>query len=207
MSLNISTQSVTCQNDIKAAKTALRRSLLQQRTSLAADAWRQKSDRLCQHLQDWLVCRGANTVLSYVSFRQEPDLSSLIRATHLAMPGVWGLPRCVEQQLCWHRWTVDDPLLPNRFGILEPHATAPTIAPQQVDVVLVPAVACDSQGYRLGYGGGFYDRMLSHPDWHHAVTIGIVFEESHLPLLPVASWDMPLHGVCTEAGLFLQAEN
>jgi 5-formyltetrahydrofolate cyclo-ligase len=189
--------------EIKTVKTSLRRSLLQQRTSLSLEDWRVKSDRLCHHLRQWQGLQQASTVLSYVSFRQEPDLHSLIQSTPKTTGKVWGLPRCVERHLYWHRWEITESLHPNRYGILEPHESAPLIAPEQVEVMLVPAVACDHNGYRLGYGGGFYDRLLSRTEWSHVLTIGIVFEEHRVPALPVASWDRPLHGVCTEAGLFL----
>jgi 5-formyltetrahydrofolate cyclo-ligase len=77
------------------------------------------------------------------------------------------------------------------------------LTPSAVDLILVPAIACDVQGYRLGYGGGFYDRLLSTPAWRAKPTIGIVFEFARLPQLPVDPWDRPLQGICTESGLFL----
>ncbi|MEM6425630.1 MAG: 5-formyltetrahydrofolate cyclo-ligase, partial [Cyanobacteria bacterium P01_D01_bin.128] len=62
---------------------------------------------------------------------------------------------------------------------------------------------CDVKGYRLGYGGGYYDRMLSDSRWANKPTIGIVFEYARLPALPRQPWDRPLDGICTESGLFL----
>lgn len=69
-----------------------------------------------------------------------------------------------------------------------------------VDLILVPAVACDRHGYRLGYGGGFYDRMLSLNEWTTPPTVGIVFDFAYLPQLPIDRWDKPLQAVCTETG-------
>lgn len=71
-----------------------------------------------------------------------------------------------------------------------------------VDLILVPAVACDRQGYRLGYGGGFYDRLFSTPAWAAKPKIGVIFDFAHLPELPIDSWDYPLTGVCTDQGMF-----
>ncbi|MGB7485776.1 MAG: 5-formyltetrahydrofolate cyclo-ligase, partial [Phormidesmis sp.] len=67
-----------------------------------------------------------------------------------------------------------------------------------------PCVACDINGYRLGYGGGFYDRMLSDRTWQNKTTLGIVFEYARLPTVPRDNWDVPLDGICTESGLFLK---
>ncbi|GAB4136294.1 MAG: 5-formyltetrahydrofolate cyclo-ligase [Cyanobacteria bacterium J069] len=186
-------------------KAILRRSLLKARQSIHPDLWRQKSDRLCAHLQSWDGFVQARTILVYFSVRQEPDLSPLFR-----LPKRWGFPRCVEKDLIWHRWSPDGagmprayPLQTGMFGIPEPHPSSLQLNPAEVDLILVPALACDVQGYRLGYGGGFYDRMLSKSPWRSKPTVGIVFEYARVPRLPRDPWDRPLHGICTETGLFL----
>lgn len=165
---------------------------------MSHSAWRQASDRLCHHLSAWSIFTQAQTILAYVSVRQEPDVLSLVQPTQQ-----WGLPRCVNQVLVWHQWTPAAPLSANAYGIPEPSPDAPLISPEKVDLILVPAIACDQQGYRLGYGGGFYDRMLQSPVWAAKPTIGIVFEQGRLPSLPRDPWDQPLTGLCTEMGLFL----
>lgn len=184
-------------------KAELRRSLLKARQSLPEAVWQQKSLRLCQHLQSWSLFANARTILAYFSFRQEPDLSSLFLD-----PRRWGFPRCVDKALHWHLWSPGHPLplQTGGYGILEPHPDAPTLSREDVDLILVPAIACDVRGYRLGYGGGFYDRLLSSPAWAAKPTLGIVFEFARLPQVPVDPWDRPLQGVCTEAGLFLSPE-
>jgi 5-formyltetrahydrofolate cyclo-ligase len=146
------------------------------------------------------VFTEARTILAFFSFKQEPDLSPLF-----SLDKNWGFSRCVGNDLIWHSWsTVTElPLQKNGFGILEPHPDTQRLDPETVDLVLVPAVACDRQGHRLGYGGGFYDRMLSSQVWANKPTLGVVFEFSWLDSLPSDPWDMPLRGVCTEAGTFL----
>lgn len=184
-------------------KAELRKSLLQQRQAIDRETWQEKSLQLCYQLQNSSWFKSAQTVLAYFSFRQEPDLSSLF-----SHPKTWGMSRCVGKELHWHHWLPNGPLplQTGRYGILEPHPDAQYIEPEAVDLILVPAIACDYQGYRLGYGGGFYDRLLSSPVWSTKVAIGMVFDSARLPQLPRDSWDHPLTAVCTEAGLFSPAD-
>ncbi|MBD2122108.1 5-formyltetrahydrofolate cyclo-ligase [Trichocoleus sp. FACHB-262] len=189
------------ESDSPNQKVELRRLLLQQRQAITTEDWRAKSDRLCLQIQAASLFAKSQTILAYFSFRQEPDLMPLINQ---ASDRVWGFPRCVGKSLFWHAWSATSnlPLQSGAYGIKEPHPDCPALEPEQVDLILVPAVACDRQGYRLGYGGGFYDRLLSDPAWATKPTIGIVFEFAHLPNLPVDAWDQPLSAVCTEASLF-----
>ncbi|MGF1478418.1 MAG: 5-formyltetrahydrofolate cyclo-ligase [Cyanophyceae cyanobacterium] len=177
------------------SKTKLRQELIKQRLSLSQAEWREKSDRICYHLQTLPLFQQAQTILAYFSFRQEPDLSSLFTHKHR-----WGFPRCVGKSLLWHEWTVKDPLQIGEYGIQEPHPKLPSLNLTKVDLILVPAVACDYRGYRLGYGGGFYDRLLSSSKLR-AATIGITFDFAYLPQLPTEPWDQKLHQVCTENGI------
>lgn len=180
-------------------KSALRRSLLQTRKALSQETWQTKSAQICAHLQAASQFQQARTILAYFSVRQEPDLSALF-----GLNKVWGFSRCVNKSLIWHRWSAQDafPLQTGTYGIPEPHPHAPMIQPHEVDLILVPCVACDNRGYRLGYGGGFYDRFLSAPAWATKITIGITFDFAYLKELPIDEWDCPLQGICTEQGLY-----
>ncbi len=197
------------------AKAELRRNIIKQRQSLSDQEWRQKSQAICTNLLNSSLFTTAKTVLAYFSFRQEPDLSYLfsdlrseeIPPTPLKEGGLlfsdntksWGFPRCVEKSLVWHLWKPEDKLINGKYGIKEPTPDSPIINPHQVDLILVPCVACDYQGYRLGYGGGYYDRLLSSPEWESIPTIGIVFNFGYLSQIPVDAWDKKLDRVCTES--------
>ena len=175
-------------------KVELRQTLLKTRQSLSVEEWREKSDRICSHLQaSPLLTTSSQTILAYFSCRQEPDISSLFTDTNR-----WGFPRCVGDTLVWHVWTPGATRQTGAYGILEPHPENQIIEPDEVDLILVPSVACDMRGYRLGYGGGYYDRLLGSTGWANKHTIGIVFEFAYLPQLRIDSWDRPLQAVCTE---------
>ena len=190
-------------------KTQLRQMLLQKRRSLPKEVWREKSDRLCDRLQSFSLFIEAKTILAYFSFRQEPDLSPLFTgdpavprlvfdALRVRRDRRWGFPRCVGQSLAWHLWHPETSLQISNYGIKEPLSHTPMLAPTEVDLMLVPTVACDRQGYRLGYGGGFYDRLFDSPEWSKIPKIGIVFDFAYLPQLPTDSWDIQLDYIATE---------
>lgn len=179
-------------------KPTLRRQWLADRRSLSPADWQQRSGEICRQLRQLPIYQQARTVLAYSSHRQEPDLSALFddRAK------IWGLPRCVDRDLVWHRYDRRfDTLQSGAFGILEPAADWPQLLAAQVDLILVPCVGCDRRGYRLGYGGGFYDRLLVDPDWATIATIGISFSATLVETLPNDPWDRPLDMVCTESGV------
>lgn len=185
--------------DNQLEKKELRKSLLKTRQSMSVQDWRAKSDRICTHLLTSPEFNQAKTILAYFSFRQEPDLSRLFTDTSHR----WGFPRCVDRSLVWHFWTHKDSVITGSYGIIEPQLNTPIVTPEEVDLILIPCVGCDSQGYRLGYGGGYYDRTLNSPEWVNKPTIGIVFEFAYVPKLPLEPWDQRLQAACTEFGLNL----
>ncbi|MBD2663192.1 5-formyltetrahydrofolate cyclo-ligase [Richelia sinica FACHB-800] len=180
--------------DLPINKKALRRHLLKMRRSMTVTEWREKSDRLCTNLQKSLLFNQAQTILAYFSLHQEPDLSVLLTNSQKR----WGFPRCVDKSLHWHYWQPEEPLHKGAYDILEPSPTAKIVDVEEVDLILVPCVACDVQGFRLGYGGGYYDRLLSHPHWINKPTIGVVFDFAYFTQLPVEPWDIPLKAVVTD---------
>lgn len=182
------------------SKPILRRQWLQQRRALSLDEWQHKSQQICHHLRSSPWFQRAQTILAYFSIRQEPDLMPLMTDE---TDRRWGCPRCQDNTLIWHHWSPADPLITGPYGVQEPLSTAPLLHPADIDLILIPAVACDRRGYRLGYGGGYYDRLLADPDWQTQPTIGLVFDNAYVPSLPIDPWDRPLHAVCTETGLFL----
>lgn len=183
-------------------KTQLRRSLLGQRQALNPQQWQEQSQQICQQIQSHYLFQQAQTILAYLSHRQEPDLEGLFTAYPQKH---WGLPRCQGQDLMWHYWQPGAAMVKNRYGIREPEANLPVVPVAEVDLILVPCVGCDRWGYRLGYGGGYYDQLLSQRLWQTKPTLGITFVFAYLEKLPIDSWDMQLQAVCTEQEISFSA--
>ena len=120
-----------------------------------------------------------------------PLLAALHEAGHtLALPHT--PPR--GQPLTFRRWQPGDTLDPGRFGTRIP--TGPAVIPT---VLLVPLLAFDQRGHRLGYGGGYYDRTIA--ALPGVATIGCAFAAQQIPAVPSGPTDMPLDRVATERGL------
>lgn len=138
---------------------------------------------------------AARIIAGYVALRDELDPAPLMAA--LAAAGLsLALPRMTASGLAFHAYEMGGPLEKGAFGVAEPPARAPIVAP---DVILAPLVAFDRRGNRLGYGKGFYDRAFAaHPE---AVRIGLAFSVQEVPVVPVEAYDLPLAAILTEAGL------
>lgn len=112
-----------------------------------------------------------------------------------------------RRNLLWFRgYDAATRLHPNRFGIPEPPPSQPRQPPWALDLVLMPLVAFDNQGNRLGMGGGFYDRCFAYlrrrRHWRKPRLLGIAYEFQRVEQLPAQAWDVPLWGVATERGLY-----
>lgn len=100
-------------------------------------------------------------------------------------------------------WREGDPLIPNRFAIPEPVPQhRPPHRAWQLDLLLVPLVAFDARGNRLGMGGGYYDRTLAYlrlrSHWRRPRVIGLAHALQRVDALPQNAWDIPVDGVITE---------
>ena len=136
------------------------------------------------------------TVAGYHPFRDEADPRALLAAlSTLGHP--LALPCVVASRaaLVFRRWAMGDTLAPNAYGIAEPLATAPEVVPS---AVLVPLLAFDANGHRLGYGGGYYDRTFE--ALSGVRIIGIAYSGQEVPALPREPHDHRLAMIVTELG-------
>ncbi len=138
------------------------------------------------------------TVLVYAATVGEPPLAGLVAHARAAGMRV-ALPRVEGTELVVHAWPEGGELSRGAFGIGEPSRAWEVIPPADVDVVLVPGLAFDPEGHRLGQGGGHYDRLLARlrPG---AWRIGVGWAFQTVPALPVEDHDQRVHAVVTEEG-------
>jgi 5-formyltetrahydrofolate cyclo-ligase len=163
---------------------------------------RERQERYVPHsfenLLDAPEIARAHTIASYYSYGSEPDTSALNRALIHAGKNLL-LPRIDGEILQWVTWNGDEEQLKKNKNFSEPTSDAtPDLA--SIDVVIVPALRIDREGFRLGQGGGYYDRALPHL---RAWSIGLIHpdELSGTPL-PHDEWDIPLHAAATPDLIF-----
>ncbi|MYG37623.1 MAG: 5-formyltetrahydrofolate cyclo-ligase [Synechococcus sp. SB0676_bin_10] len=173
------------------------RRLLLQRRRLAHGQRQQRAQAMAAHLLEQVLPQ-LNTdalVAGYAALAAEPDLAPCLHGkVALALPAVR------QGRLRLRRWGWGDPLAPDDCGVPAPPVTAQVVAPSAVALLLIPAVAMHPAGFRLGYGGGWYDRLLSQPAWAQRPSLGVCFSCCAAIPFPVDPWDRPLHGQLTEAG-------
>ena len=146
-------------------------------------------------------------VAGYLSTDGEPDLGEVFRRLFAAQKQVY-LPVVTGpgRPLDFYPYHATSVLKPNRFGILEPVGTVDDARSARfIDLVLVPLVAFDTCGNRLGMGGGFYDRSFAFLSaglgWQRPCLVGVAYECQRHPRLPTEAWDIPLRAIVTERGL------
>jgi 5-formyltetrahydrofolate cyclo-ligase len=179
-------------------KTDLRREAAAARAALAASAG-DIGDRLATSFACAVLLKPPHVVAGYYPFRDEADPLPVLRL--LAASG-WtcALPVPVDGPggLVFRAWEPDAPVAAGRYGIPVPEESASEVRP---DVVLVPLLAYDGAGRRLGYGAGYYDRALAGlRRAGHVLAVGIAYAGQRIDLVPAQGHDQHLDMVVTELG-------
>ncbi len=184
--------------ELAALKAALRREALARRAALARPG---AGDALADTVLRHCPPPAGAVVSGFWPMGDEIDLRPLLRALDAA-GHVLALPVTPPRgrPLRFRRWRFGAPLVPGGFGTSVPPPDAPEVVP---DALLVPLLAFDAAGRRLGYGGGFYDRTLA--ALPGAWALGVAFAGQQVAKVPAGAHDVPLHGIATEAG-FLRPE-
>lgn len=183
-------------------KELVRRDILTARNSLGNRLVVDKSKVIVERLMGLQLYAAVNTIMTYLDYRNEVKTDWLVRMAmsdgkRVTVPVVnkkekTMLPSQLEKY--------PEDLITGSYGILEPRTDKiKAVAPEDLDLVIVPGVAFDQKGNRMGYGGGFYDRFLPRLR-QGAVTVALAFELQILPdLSPVMGcYDQPVQYILTE---------
>ena len=190
---------------LREEKRALRRAMAELRAALAPERRTALSERAVEVFLELPEARLARTVAGFVSTRSEIDTEPLLdllrrRGIDVVLPRVsTGL---LPPRLRFHRADKRSDLVFGIFGLLEPRQDAPEVAAHEIDLFMVPGLAFDRRGTRVGYGGGYYDELAAyvraHPNATNARFVGFGFEFQLVDACPTGEWDVPLDTVVTD---------
>lgn len=186
----------------------LRRQMRQRRRSLDPATRAEAHRQFARILDRMLLLRPGRHVAVYLAYGHEADLRHVIdvarrRRCLLYLPVITHFRHA---RMRFVRYRTDSALRENRYGIAEPeHRRAAVVPTRRLDLVLLPLVAFDERGWRLGSGAGFYDRSLHHlregRSWRRPKLVGVAYECQRVACLQPQRWDVPLDAVVTERGL------
>lgn len=183
-------------------KKEARRAVLKERAKLSPELHESYSTRIAELVASTTYYKNARTIMCFVNFGSEVNTTILIRRAlddgkRVAVP----IAIHETKELIPSVITSMDELEPGYFNILTPKEEfVRPVDPTEIDVVLVPGVAFDHHGYRVGYGGGFYDRFLTKIR-KDTKKIAIGYSLQILDQVPRESFDIPVEMIISEKGL------
>lgn len=181
------------------SRQACRSHLRQQRRAIAPSYARESGERVADYLRNssfW----SADHIALYLANDSELDPAAIARVARSSGKHLY-LPVITAEAMAFCEWRADEPLRPNRFGIGEPAGTP--VPPGDLQLVILPTVGWTARGFRLGMGGGYYDRFFGSQQASSAKRVGLAYDcqrDDALEQLKEA-WDQPLDAVLTESGL------
>lgn len=176
------------------AKRELRARMQSLRSVLPNSARAERSARACQALVSLPEFASVRTLAGYVAMRQELDVGAALSAAVAAGKRAL-LPRIGDDGLTFHIHVPGEALEENAWGVLEPRADAEQVAIADIDLLLVPALAIDLRGQRLGYGKSFYDRVLRQA---RGLSVGVIYDFQLLSEVPAEAHDVAVQRIVTD---------
>lgn len=187
----------------RAARSATRARVV----AMSPTARAQASARVCQRVMALPEFAAARMVMMFAPLPDEVDLSDVLaRCRELgkvvcAPRAGWKTRTLEPAEVRGRGW---EGLVAARHGLREPGPDAPPVAPELIDMVLVPGAAFDAERHRLGRGGGFYDRFLARAELRRAFVVGVAFACQLVQRVPRSSHDRRVDAVITDDGIVLR---
>ncbi|MGO0884336.1 5-formyltetrahydrofolate cyclo-ligase [Clostridioides difficile] len=180
-------------------KKEFRKKVIEHRKNKSADFVLNNSNLITEKLLQMEDIRNATNIMLYLDFNNEVNTDNLIKKL-LSLKKTVSSPITIKENhtlIPTQITDLDNGLKIGAYGIREPNEKSPKIDVKSLDIVIVPAVAYDIHCYRLGYGGGFYDRFLENLR-KDAITIGIAFDFQIFDSIPKEIHDAQLNYIVTE---------
>ena len=180
-------------------KQQLRRTMRALESGLSARYKEESSRAIAGHLLAMPEYQEAGTVFCFVGTDREIDTRPILEDI-LAAGKRLCVPLCTGKGIMELRQVTDlRQLVPGAYGILEPPADSPLVSVDEVDFAVLPCLTCNHLGQRMGQGGGYYDRFLSH---YRGGTVLLCREKLIREEIPLEPHDYPVPWVLTERGLY-----
>ncbi len=176
-------------------KHELRRRMRMTRDALPARARALRSQKIAEAVMASKALNDARVIAAYCAVRSEASVATVVQ-TCWAQGKTVVFPRVEGSGLVFHRVQSEDELEEGSYGIQEPRAEAPMVNIGAIEFMLVPALAADPAGFRIGYGGGYYDRTLPHVTGSTCVT---VYDFQLISEVPTLENDVPVGAIVTDA--------
>jgi len=191
----------TPMSDTARAKKRLREQCLTRRKDIPDATMAGASRAIARHFADHPILAFAPSFAGYVAMRGEIDVFPIFEIMARFRKQT-ALPRMDTRTklLQFRGWKLGDGLDVTAMGVREPKPDTPSLMPA---IVLTPLIAFDADGFRLGYGGGWYDRTIAtlRSTDHPPLFIGVAYASQETDRLPVEPQDQPLDGILTELGV------
>ena len=178
-------------------KNQLRSVIRKARDAYSASDKELANERIFERLKNFAPVRDAKVILTYVAKGSEVSTSALMQTFFGHKTLI--VPKVEEEQLCLYELHDLNALKPGSFGIHEPHECMLLKDLKRIDVALIPGIAFDRTGHRIGYGGGFFDRLLPQL---HCTTIGLAYEFQMIDKVPTHQYDVGVNFIITDHTLY-----
>lgn len=175
-------------------KRDVRQQMLEKRDGLDAREIAVRSKRIQDFLLNSKEFGSAKVVGAYYSFGSEVKTDLIIQKAK-ALGKKVALPSVEGERLAFYELSSGKYLVKGRFGIIEPLPYGPV---DKIDLLVVPGIAFDKKGYRLGYGKGYYDKFLAKKE---VFSVGLAYSFQLIDSLPSGEYDKRMHAIATEDGI------
>ncbi len=190
--------------EIRKHKIDIRKQHLERRAAIPAQTRAIRDEKICKNILASAAYRYADVLLLYYPIKAEVNVLPIMEAALAAGKKV-AFPRChaEDHSMVFHYTASKEDFEAGAYGLKEPIATLPAFDPTDIKnknvLCVVPAVVYDRRGYRVGYGGGYYDRFFGK---FKPASVGVVYEEFILRSVPHGRFDISVDVVVSERGIY-----